>query len=53
MGGLHSLSVGQSRRDAVLCGDFVNPGFVWANEVACAVIVYNGSAVGRGVEGGN
>ena len=53
MGGLHSLSVGQSHRDAVLCGDFVNAGFVQANEVACAARVYNGSAVVGWVEGGN
>ena len=49
MGVLHSLSVGKSHRDAVLCGDFVNTGFVRANEVACAARVYNGSAV-SGIE---
>ena len=53
MGGLHGLSVGQYRRDAMLCGDFVNTGFVRANEVACASRVYNGSAVVGWVESGN
>ena len=53
MGGLNSLSVGKSHRDAVLCGDFVNAGFVRSNEVACAARVYNGSAVDGWVEGGN
>ena len=53
MGGLHSLSVGKSHRDSVLCGDFVNVGFVRDNEVACAARVYNGSAVIGWVEGGN
>ena len=53
MGGLHSLSVGKSHRDAVLCGDFFNAVFVRANEVACADRVYNGSAVVGWVEGGN
>ena len=53
MGGLNSLSVGQSHRDAVLCGYFVNAGFVRDNEMACAAIVYNGSAVVGWVEGGN
>ena len=53
MGGLHGLSVGQSHRDAVLCGNFVNSGFVRANEVARAARVYNGSAVVGWVEGGN
>ena len=53
MGGLHSLSVGESHRDAVLYGDFVNAGFVRSNEVACADRAYNGSAVVGWVEGGN
>ena len=53
MSGLHSLSVGQYHRDAVLGGDFVNAGFVRANEVACAARVYNGLAVVGWVEGGN
>ena len=53
MDGLHSISVGQSHIDAVICGDFVNAGFVRDNEVACAARVYNSSAVGRWVEGGN
>ena len=47
MGGLHILSVGKSHIDAVLCGDFINAGFVRANEVACAARVYNGLAVVR------
>ena len=51
--GLHSLSVGKSHRDAVLCGDFVNAGFVRANEVARAARVYNGSAIVGRFEGGN
>ena len=34
MSGLHSLSVGQSHRDAVLGGEFANAGFVRAIEVA-------------------
>ena len=46
MDGLHSISVGQSHIDTVLCGDFVNAGFVRANDVACAARVYNGLAVG-------
>ena len=53
VGGLHSLSVGKSHRDAVLCGDFVNAGFVWDNEVACAARVYNGLVVVRWVESRN
>ena len=53
MSGLHSLSVGQSHRDAVLGGDFVNAGFVLANKVSCASRVYNGSAVVGWFEGGN
>ena len=52
MGGMHSLSVRKYHRDVVLCGDFVNAGFVRANEVACAARVYNGLAVGGWVEGG-
>ena len=53
MSGLHSISVGQSHRDAVLGGDFVNAGFVRANEVARAARIYNGSAVVGWVKGGN
>ena len=52
MSGLHSLSVGQSHRDSMLCGDFVNAGFFRANEVARAARVYNGLAVVRWVEAG-
>ena len=51
--GLHSLSVGKSHRDAVLCGEVVNAGFVRANEMARADRFYNGSAVFGWVEGGN
>ena len=51
MSGIHSLSVGKSHIDAVLSGDFVNSVFVWANEVARAARVYNGSAVDGWVEG--
>ena len=51
--GLHSLSVGQSLRDVMLSGDFVNVGFVRSNEVACAARVYNGSAVVGWFEVGN
>ena len=50
---MHSLSVGQSHRDAVLGGDFVNAGFVRANEVARAAKVYKGLAVVGWFEGGN
>ena len=53
MGGLHSLSVGKSHRDAVLCEEFVNAGFVRYNEVDCAARVYNGTAVVGWFEGGN
>ena len=53
MSGLHSLSVGKSHRDAVLCGEFVNARFFRANEVARAARVYNGLAVVGWVEGGN
>ena len=45
MGGLHSLSFGKSHRYAVFCEEFVNAGFVQANEVACAARAYNGLAV--------
>ena len=50
---LHSLSVGKSHRDAVICGNFVNAGFVRANEMTCAARVYFGLAVVGWVEGGN
>ena len=53
MSGLHSLSVGHSHRDAVLGGDFVNAGFVQANEVSGAARVYNGSSVVGWFEVGN
>ena len=53
MGGLYSLYVGKSHRDAVLYGDFVNAGLVWSNEVVCAARVYNGLAVMGWVEGRN
>ena len=53
MHGLHSLSIGQSHRDAALGGDFVGSCFIWANEVACAASVYNGLAVVRWYEGRN
>ena len=53
MSGLHSLSVGQSHRDAVLGGDFVNAGLARANEVARVARFYNGSAAVGWVEGGN
>ena len=53
MSGLHSLSVGKLHRDAVLCGDFVNAGFVRANVVSRAARVYNGLAVVGWVEGRN
>ena len=53
MRGMHSLFIGQSHRDAVLGGDFVGAGFVWANEVALATRVYNGSAFVEWFEGGN
>ena len=53
MCGLHSLSIGQSHIDAILDGDFVGVGFIWANEVACATRVYNVSAVVSWFEGGN
>ena len=50
---LHSLSVGQYHRDAVLFGDFFNAGFVLDNEVARACRVYNGSEFFGLVGGGN
>ena len=53
MSGLHSLSVGQFHRDAVLSGYFVYAGFVRDNDVARASRVYNGSAVVGWVGGGN
>ena len=53
MRGLHSLSVGQSHRYAVLNRDFVGAGFVRANEMDRAARVYNGLAVVGWVEGGN
>ena len=53
MSGLHSLSVGQSHRDAVLGGDFVNAVFVRASEVAPADRVYNGLAVAGWFDGWN
>ena len=53
MSGLYSLSIDKSQGDAVLGGDFVGEGFVWANEVARATRVSNGWAVVRWLEGGN
>ena len=53
MRGLHSLSVGQSHRYAVLNRDFVGAGFVRANEVARASRVYNGLEVVMCFEGRN
>ena len=53
MSELHSLSVGQSHRDAVLGGDFVGASFVRANEVARAARVYNGLVVVGWFEGRN
>ena len=53
MHGLHSLSIGQSHIDAVLSGDFVGAGFVWANEVALPTRVYYGLDVVGWFEGGN
>ena len=53
MSGLHSLSVGKSHRDAVIGGNFAGAGFLRANEVARAAIVYNGSAVVGWFEGRN
>ena len=53
MSGLNSLSIGKYHIYAVLGGDFVNTGFVRANEVARADRVYNGSAVVGWFEVGN
>ena len=53
MSGLHSLSVEQSHRDAVLGGDFVGAGFVQAIGMACVARVYNDLAVVGWFEGRN